>query len=253
MKLKDRVSIITGGGRGIGRAYALRFAEEGAKVVVADIVLESAQKVADEVKAKGGEALAIQTDVSSPSSTSEMAQKTLEQFGKIDVLVNNAAIYYGIGIKRWDTWEPEDWDRMYAVNVKGSWLCIKAVVPHMTAQGKGKIINVSSDTVDTGMEALLPYTCSKGAIIALTRTMARALGRKNISVNCISPGYTMSEASVEMPGKVKGMDELVLRGRCFRRAEEPEDLVGTAVFLASEDSDFITGQTIVVDGGEVLR
>ncbi len=253
MKLEEKVAIITGGGRGIGREYALRFSEEGARVVIADISIENAQKVADDIKAKGGDALAVHTDVSSPPSTLEMAQKTLARFGRIDILLNNAAIYYGIGMRRWDSWAPEDWDRMYAVNVKGSWLCMKAAVPHMITGGKGKIINVSSNTTDTGLEALLPYTCSKGAIIALTRSMARALGRHNISVNCLSPGYTMSEASTDMPGKVEGLDELATRGRCFRRAQQPADLVGTAVFLASEDSDFGTGQTIVVDGGEVLH
>lgn len=252
MRLRDKVAIVTGGGQGIGRSYALRFSEEGAKVVIADIAFDNAQKVADEIKTKGGETIAVHTDVSSQSSTEEMAKKTVEQFKKIDILVNNAAIYYGIGMNRWDSWAPEDWDRMFAVNVKGSWLCIKASAPFMITQGKGKVINISSNTVNTGLEALLPYTCSKGATIALTRAMARALGRHNISVNCITPGYTMSEASIEMPGKVEGMDKLATRGRCFRRAQEPEDLVGTAVFLASEDSDFITGQTIIVDGGEVL-
>ncbi len=157
MKLKEKVAIITGGGRGIGREYALRFSEEGAKVVIADISFENAQKTADEIAGKGGDALAVPTDVSSQSSTLEMAQKTLSRFGRIDILLNNAAIYYGIGMRRWDSWQPEDWDRMYAVNVKGSWLCMKAVVPHMIAGGKGKIINVSSNTTDTGLEALLPH------------------------------------------------------------------------------------------------
>ncbi len=253
MKLKDKVAIVTGGGRGIGRAYALRFADEGAKVVIADITFENAQKVADEIKAKGGEALALHTDVSSGASTIEMAKKTVEQFGKIDILMNNAAIYYGIGMKRWDSWVPEDWDRMFAVNVKGSWLCLKAVVPHMITQGKGKIINIASGTMDSGFHGLLPYSCSKGAVVVLTKAMARALGRHNINVNCISPGYTMSEASVEMPDKAPKGDEMAMQGRCFRREEQPDDLVGTAVFLASEDSDFITGQTIAVDGGEVMR
>jgi len=252
MKLKDKVAIITGAGRGIGRAYALRFAEEGAKVVIPEIILENAQKVVQEIKAKGGEGLAFLTDVSDETSTIEMAKKTIEHFGKIDILINNAAIYYGVGFKRWDSWSIEEWDRIFAVNVRGSWLCIKAVAPHMIAQGKGKIINISSGTVDIGFPHILPYTCSKGAIIALTKAMAKALGRYGINVNCISPGYTLSEASLEMPGKVAGEDQAVL-SRCFRRQEYPEDLVGTAVFLASEDSAFITGQTIAVDGGEVMR
>ena len=126
---------------------------------------------------------------------------------------------------------------------------MKAAVPHMLAAGKGKIINVSSNTTDTGLEALLPYTCSKGAIIALTRSMARALGRHQVSVNCISPGYTMSEAIADMPGKTEGLDELATRGRCFRRAQQPTDLVGTAVFLASDEASYITGQNLAVDAG----
>jgi 3-oxoacyl-[acyl-carrier protein] reductase len=253
VKLKDKVAIITGGGRGIGRAYSLRFADEGAKVVVADIILENAQKVADEIKAKGGEAQALHTDISSETSTTELAKKTIERFGKIDILMNNAAIYYGVGMHRWDSWAPEEWDRMFAVNVKGDWLCIKAVAPHMITQGKGKIINIASSTADSGFPGLLPYTCSKGAVITMTKVMARALGRNNINVNCISPGYTMSEASIEMPGKTPTGDEMTIQPRCFRREEQPDDLVGTAVFLASEDSDFITGQTICVDGGDVMR
>lgn len=253
MKLKDKVAIVTGGGRGIGRAYSLRFAEEGARVVVADIIAENAQKVVDEIKAKGGEALAIHTDITSEASTKEMAGKAVEQFGKIDILMNNAAIYYGLGMKRWDAWPAEDWDRILKVNVKGVWICLKAVVPYIIKQGKGKIINIASGTVDSGFPALLPYTCSKGAVMAMTKVMARALGRYNINVNCISPGYTMSEASLEMPDKAPGGDEAALINRCFRREEQPEDLVGTAVFLASEDSDFLTGQTIAVDGGEAMR
>ena len=253
MKLKDKVAIITGAGRGIGRAYALGFADEGAKVVIAEIVLENAKKVAAEIEAKGKEALALHVDVSDTSSTLDMAEKTVAQFGRIDILLNNAAIYYGIGSRSWDSWAIEEWDRMFAVNVRGSWLCIKAVVPHMIAQGKGKIINIASSTVDIGLPALLPYTCSKGAVMTLTRTMARALGRHNINVNCISPGYTLSEASLEMPGKVAEEDDMAVRVRCLRRPEIPNDLVGTAIYLASRDSDFITGQIITVDGGQVMR
>ena len=182
-----------------------------------------------------------------------MAKKTLERFGKIDILINNAAIYYGIGGRSWDAWSIEDWERMFAVNVLGGWLCIKAVAPHMIAQKKGKIINITSGTFDLGTPVVLPYTCSKAAVIALTRSIARSLGRYNINVNCISPGYTMSEASAEMPGRTEKYDESEIRERCFRRAEQPEDLVGTAIFLASDDSAFVTGQTIVVDGGRIMH
>ena len=137
--------------------------------------------------------------------------------------------------------------------MKGTWLCLKAVVPHLITQGKGKVINIASSTTDMGYPGLLPYTCSKGAVITLTRAMARALGRYNINVNCISPGYTMSEASTEMPGKSAEGDEMLIKVRALRREEKPDDLTGTAVFLASEDSDFITGQVFLVDGGEVMR
>lgn len=252
MKLRDKVAIITGGGRGIGRAYALRFAAEGARVTVADIILENARKVAEEIKKQGGEALPLGTDVSSESSTLEMAEKTVERFGRIDILLNNAAIFYGVAARRWDSWPPEDWDRMFAVNVKGTWLCMKAVAPHMISQSKGKIINVSSSTVEKGFPVILPYTCSKGAIVVLTTCMARALGDYNINVNCISPGYTLTPATMEMPGRSPDMEEALIKDRCIRRAEQPEDLVGAAVFLASEDSDFITGETVKVDGGETI-
>lgn len=253
MKLKDKVAIVTGGGRGIGRAYALRYAAEGAKVTIADIIVENARNVAEEIKVKGGEALPLHTDVSSESSTLEMAKKTVEKFGKIDILLNNAAIFYGLGSRKWDSWQPEDWDRILAVNVKGIWLCAKAVVPHMIAQGKGKIINIASSTTEKGTHVLLPYTASKGAVVVLTRSMARALGEYNINVNGISPGYTRTEATLEMPGRTPEMDQMLINDRCIHRVEQPADLVGTAVFLASEDSDFITGEIIKVDGGETIR
>lgn len=253
MRLKGKVAIITGAGRGIGRAYALRFSDEGARVVVADIIEQNAKAVAREISDKGGEAIALHVDISNEASTKEMTRKTVERFGKIDILLNNAAIYYGIGNRHWDAWIQEDWLHMYTVNVVGTWLCIKTVAPHMIARGGGKIINIASSTADSGFYGLLPYSCSKGAIITLTKTLAKALGRNNINVNCISPGYTMSEASLEMPGRRPEADEALIRSRTIRRAEQPEDLAGMAVFLGSGDSDFLTGQTIAVDGGEVMR
>jgi len=252
MKLKDKVAIITGAGRGIGRAYALQFAAEGAKVAVADIIFENVQKVAEEIKKQGGEALPLGTDVSSESSTLEMARKTVERFGRIDILLNNAAIFYGVRSQKWDAWKTEDWDRMLSVNVKGTWLCMKAVVPHMIAQSRGKIINISSSTVAKGLPSLLPYTCSKGAIAVMTTCVAKALGEYNINVNCISPGYTLTPATMEIPEAHEERNKEVLKDRCIHRSEQPADLVGTAVFLASEDSDFITGETIKVDGGESI-
>ncbi len=252
MKLKDKVAVITGGGRGIGRAYALGFAKEGAKVVIAEIVLENAQAVAAEIEDEGGAAIAVKTDVSKEKDTREMARLAIEKFGGIDILVNNAAIYYGIGMKPFHVISEEEWDRMMAVNVKGGWMCTKAVVPQMQSQGSGKIINVASGTFFAGLPMMLHYVTSKGAAIAMTRALARELGAFGINVNCISPGFTMSEASKDMPGIPPGFTEQLVSMQCIKRPEQPNDLVGTAVFLASDKSDWITGQTLEVDGGFIL-
>jgi len=253
MKLKDKVAIITGAGKGIGKAYALRFAKEGAKVVIAEIKTDEAKATENEIVSQGGEALAIHTDVANEESTLEMAKETVRKLGRIDILVNNAAFYYGLASKPWDAWTLDEWHRSFTINVIGSWSCIKAVAPYMIDQRKGKIINISSATFDTGLPAFLPYTCTKGATVALTRVIARALGRYNINVNCISPGYTLSEGSLTKPGRTEEGDQAIIRSRCFRRHEYPEDLIGAAVFFASDDSDFITGQTLLVEGGEIMR
>jgi 3-oxoacyl-[acyl-carrier protein] reductase len=195
--LKDKVAIITGGGRGIGRAFALRFAEEGAKVVIAEILLENAQKVAQEIEAKGGDVMALHTDVADEESTQEMAKKAVEHFGRIDILINNAAIYFGLQRKTWHTLTLEEWDRMFAVNVRGVWLCCKAVFPYMQQQGKGKIVDIASGTAGgpAGATQRFHYATSKGAVITMTRLLARALGEHNICVNCIAPGLTITEAT----------------------------------------------------------
>ncbi|MBI4333792.1 MAG: glucose 1-dehydrogenase [Chloroflexi bacterium] len=253
MRLADKVAIITGAGRGIGKAYALGFAAEGAKVVIADIIFENAEAAAKEIENKGGVAFPVHADVSSEASTAEMARKTMEKFGKIDVLLNNAAVFYGLEVKNWDAWSPKDWERMFAVNVTGGWLCAKAVVPNMAKAGKGKIINISSTTADTGLYQIIHYACSKGAVVTLTRCLARALGRHNITVNCIAPGYTIDEATLlALGGKEEAADRSI-QGRALRRRQYPKDLVGTAIYLASDDADFVTGQTIAVDGGEVMK
>ncbi|MFC1967945.1 SDR family NAD(P)-dependent oxidoreductase [Chloroflexota bacterium] len=256
--LEDKVAIITGGGRGIGRAYALRFVEEGAKVVIPEIILENAQKVAQEIEAKGGEALAIQTDVSDEAGTQEMAKKTVERFGKIDILVNNAALYYGLRRIPWEERTVEEWDRIFEVNVKGTWLCCKAVAPYMKEQRQGKIINIGSGTASgpPGETSLLMhYACTKGALMTLTRILARAMGEFDINVNCIAPGLTDTEATMagRDPSRGKDVFKPLIMARCIKRMENPEDLVGTCVFLASDLSDFITGQTLPVDGGAWLR
>ncbi len=253
MQLEGKVAIITGASQGIGKAFALRFADEGAKVVVVNRRPEKGQKVADEIKAGGGEALAVPADVSDDASVTELAKKVVETYGRIDILINNAAVYYGIGTRPWDSWSIEDWDRIFAVNARGTWQCSRAVAPQMIKQGKGKIIHIASGTADIGYELLLPYSCSKAAVITLTKAMARALGQYNINVNCISPGVVQTEATIEMPKDVTGVKIVPPPTRCLPRVAEPEDMVGTAVFLASADSDYLSGQTIAVNGGTIMR
>jgi len=249
MRLKDKVAIITGGNQGIGREYSLRFCKEGAKVVIAARNIEKSEAVVKELIEMGGEAMAVKTDVSIEEDTIRMAKKTVERFGKIDILLNNAAIYSGLAMKPWDTITPEEWDWVFSVNVRGQWLTMKAVVPYMKQLGKGKIINTSSATVLLGIPLLLAYATSKAAVIGLTRCVSSELGEYGINVNTISPGLTMTEASTEMPGQPPGLAEFAASMSALGRSEQPEDLVGTALFLATEDSDYITGQMINVDGG----
>ncbi|MCJ7655713.1 MAG: SDR family NAD(P)-dependent oxidoreductase, partial [Dehalococcoidia bacterium] len=242
--LEGKVAIITGAGRGIGRAFALRFAEEGAKLLLPDISLERAADTVKEIKTKGGEAVAMKADISDENDTKKIADKVMQQYGKVDILINNAAVWYGLEITPWDAWTVEDWDRIFAVNVKGTWLCCKAIAPLMIRQSKGKIINIASGVAKAPVAQLwLPYSCSKGAVYTLTHALARALGPSGINVNAIAPGHTASEASLVQRDSGKAF-KIGISERSIQRREEPADLVGTAVFLASADSDFITGQVI---------
>ncbi len=248
MRLKDRVAIVTGGGVGIGKAYSHGLAKEGAKVVVADIQESEAKKVAADIREAGGEAMAVAVDVTSEEKTQAMVQATLKAYGRIDVLVNNAGLYSALKKKHFMDIDAEEWDRVMAVNVKGLFLCVKAVYPTMKQQGKGKIINVSSGTVLGGTPLFLHYVSSKAAVVGFTRSLAREVGGDNICVNAIMPGLTISGSNQE---GVMSAEQLADRRkrRCFQRDQYPQDLVGTMIFLASEDSDFMTGQSIAVDGG----
>jgi len=250
MRLKDRIAIVTGGGRGLGRAYCLRLAEEGAKVVIADLDLENAEKVVKEIKNNGGEAIAQKTDVSSESETKELAEVAIDNFGKIDILVNNAAYMAECSYKPLSSYTVEEWDRCYAVNVRGTWLCSKAVIPHMQEKKKGKIINIASGTIFPGLPMLLPYVSSKGAVFIMSKCMARELGEYSINVNTISPGYVSETPGMQsVGGKPMELDEQISFMQHIPRPQRPGDMVGTLIFLASDDSDFITGQLIEVDGG----
>lgn len=251
MRLKDRVAIVTGGARGIGRAYALRLAQEGAKVVIADIL--DGKETVEAIARQGGEAIYIRTDVTSQESTQEMARKTVENFGRIDILINNAAFFATLIKRPFYEIPPEEWDAVMAVNLKGPFLCAKAVYPQMKKQGKGKIINVSSGTFYKGSPDFLHYVVSKGGNVALTRALAREVGDAGIRVNTIAPGYIETEYLKEYPQDPPGFTKAIISSRCIKRAETPEDLSGTIVFLSSDDSDFITGQTIIVDGGSALN
>ena len=252
VSLKNKVAVITGAGRGIGKAFALRFAKEGAKIFIPDISLERAQETVKEIQAMGGEAAAILCDISDQKSTQKMAKAVLKKYGSVDILINNAAIYYGLNITPWDQWKIEDWDRIFSVNVKGTWLVCQAIAPIMLQQKKGKIINIASNiphVAAAGM--LLPYACSKSALYTLTQGLARSLGSSGINVNAIAPGYTASEASLAQK-ESKTILKISAEEHAIKRREEPQDLAGTAVFLASSDADFITGQIIMVDGGAVM-
>jgi 3-oxoacyl-[acyl-carrier protein] reductase len=248
--LKDKVAIVTGGGHGIGRAYCLGFAEAGAKVVVADIDAPAAEKVAGEVvKQFDGKALGIKVDVANEDSAKEMAKKTLDHFGKLDILINNAAIFSTIPMNRGgiDTIDPAEWDRMMSVNLKGLFFCCRAVLPTMRRQKAGKIVSISSGTVLNGSAGRIHYVTSKAGVIGFTRCLAREVGDDNINVNAIAPGSTLSE---ENPSEeVLKMRGARLNDRCLKRVQLPKDLVGTVLFLSSPLSDFMTGQTVAVDGG----
>ena len=187
--LKDQVAVITGAGRGLGREFALRFAREGARLLLPDINLQRAENTAREVNSAGGLASAIETDISNENATREMAEKVMQLYGKVDILINNAAMYYGVNNKPWDSWTVEEWDKMFEVNVKGTWLCCKAIAPLMKQQSQGKIINIASNIARIpGASWMLPYACSKGTVFTLTHALARALGKSGINVNAIAPG-----------------------------------------------------------------
>jgi 3-oxoacyl-[acyl-carrier protein] reductase len=248
MRLKDKVVIVTGGGVGIGKAYAQGLAKEGAKVVVADIQEAEAKKVAADVQQSGGEAIAVSVDVTSPEKTQSMAEAALKRYGRIDALVNNAGLYSALKKKPFMEIDPEEWDRVMSVNVKGLFLCVKAVYPAMKQQGKGKIINISSGTALSGSPFFLHYVSSKAGVIGFTRALAREVGDDNICVNSIMPGLTISGSNQEGVMTAEQLADRRKR-RCLQRDQYPQDLVGTVIFLCSDDSDFMTGQSISVDGG----
>ena len=241
--LKDKVVIVTGAGGGLGKAFAQAFAKAGAKVAIADINADGAVQTAKEIDGS----IALTVDVTSEESVNAMAQKVMDSFGRIDILINNAAIYAGIQRKPFYELSEKEWDLVMDVNLKGTWMASKAVFPFMKAQGGGKIINISSATVMSGSPQWSHYVASKGGVIGLTRSMAREVGDFNINVNNIAPGFTLTEASLSLMDNAK---EYGVQRGAIKRGSTADDIVGTALYLASSASDFVTGQTIVVDGGK---
>src|SRR5262245_2241204 len=259
MRLKDKVAIITGGGQGIGREYALRFAREGAKVVIGDIREAQAKEVIQEIKDLGGDGLALRTDVSKEEDTKRLADTTHEHFGRIDILLNNAAIFYDMDLNDRSL---EYFNKILSVNLTGVWLCTRAVETYMKRQRKGKIIHQSStaaymgnagvvDTSDPELPSPAPhYSVTKIGVSGLTKYMAGYLGPWGINVNTICPGLTLTEAAKRIVPE--DMMSMLPMFTALKRPLQPQDLTGTVVFLASEDNDMMTGQVLVVDGGMIM-
>ena len=252
-RLDNRVVIVTGGALGIGKAYCEGLAGEGAKVVVADINTSAADELVRSLGDVGHDAMTVTVDVSNPQQTDNMAQATIDRYGRIDALINNAAVFQRPAMTRgpFDQISVEEWDRLMAVNVRGTFLCARAVTPQMKQQGEGSIINISSGTVHFGAALAAHYVASKAGVIGFTRVLARELGPFNIRCNAIAPGLTIS---VDDPdeARLEG-DRQRMQARSIKRTELPTDLVGTAIFLCSPDSAFMTGQTLAVDGGATMR
>ncbi len=248
-RLRGAAVIVTGAARGIGAAYAKALAAEGANVVIADILDTSS--VVTEITGIGGNAIGISCDVTDNASVEGLVARVVTEYGKIDALINNAAIFAEISHKRFEDIPDSEWGRVMQVNVEGVWRVSKAVVPHMRTAKYGKIVNVASTTALKGTPMMLHYVSSKGAILAMTKAMAREVGEDNICINAIAPGLVMSDGLVSGGNWSDEWFDNNTNSRAFKRRAMPEDMVGTIVFLASKEANFITGQTVVVDGGSV--
>jgi NAD(P)-dependent dehydrogenase (short-subunit alcohol dehydrogenase family) len=257
MRLKDQVVIVTGGAAGIGEEYCHALAQEGAKVCLFDITSqEIIDALVEDIKAEGGEAIGSCLDIQDHEGVLQFAKKAFDTWGRIDGLVNNAV---------WQPAKPfyefsvEEFDKMMAINVRGAWSSIVAVYPYMKAQGKGKIVNIGSQTFFYGWWNLAPYVGSKGALVGMTRALARELGPEGIRINCLCPGLTVTDGSLREvdisinPGHVNKWLDSHVEGQCIKHPGYPQDLTGPLIYLLSADSDFMTGQTLVVDGGWVMH
>jgi NAD(P)-dependent dehydrogenase (short-subunit alcohol dehydrogenase family) len=246
-RLDGKVAIVTGGAQGIGARYAEALAHEGANVLIADVL--DTNSAVDGIKSKGGAALGVTADVTNADSVADMIGAATREWGGVDILVNNAAIFASLPMQPFMQIADDDWDKVMSVNVGGLFKCAKAVVPEMQNRGGGKIINISSGTVMEGAAMLLHYVTSKSAVIGFTRSLARELGELNICVNALAPGFTLSEGVKDNESYAPFVRDAINSQRCLKRDQQPEDLTGALLFLATSDSDFMTGQTVLVDGG----
>ncbi len=245
--LDGKVAIVTGGSQGIGRAIADRLAADGARIVVADL------KGADEAAARYPDGVGLTVDVASEDDVARMTEQTVERCGRIDVLVNNAGLYASLQMRPFDQIPADEWRQVMDVNVLSMFLTCRSVVPRMREQGGGRIVNISSGTPFRGVPFLLHYVTSKGAIVALTRALAKELGPDNVLVNCVAPGFTMSDGVNEHPEVVKALQQVSVSARTIKRDQVPEDVVGAVAFLCGPGATFITGQTMVIDGGQYFH
>lgn len=248
LQLQNKVAVVTGAARGLGRAYAQAMAREGAAVLACDI--NSCDDTVAAIVAAGGQAESVVMDVASMASCTSAAERAVQAFGRIDVLVNNAALYGGLKGARFEQLDEAQWDAVMNINVKGLWQCCKAVLDPMRASGGGSIINISSLAAVYGLPYGLDYVASKAAVIGMTRGMARELGADNIRVNAVAPSAVMTEGTEEFFGeKLDKAKRVIASGQVIQRNLETEDLTGTIIYLASDNSAFVTGQTHMVDGG----
>lgn len=247
MNLEGRVVTVTGGGRHLGRTYCLGMAAEGARIVVADLL--DPQPVVDEIIAAGGDAIGVSIDVRRPETLTAMADAAVSRYGRIDVLLNNAGYFKEVSKGPFEDIDLDEWDRCYQINVRGTWLATRAVIGHMKRAGSGKIINVGSTTCLNGIPGFLHYVTAKSALLGMSRALARELGEFGITVNTLVPDL------IPDPDQLAANptnNERAIAGRCLKRTQEPADMVGAAVFLASSGSDFMSGQSINVNGGNVF-
>ena len=251
--LENRVCIVTGAARGIGASFALRMSQAGARIVAADRA--SCAETLRTVRSAGGTIEEVTADVATAAGARTIVDAALAAFGRIDALVNNAALYGGIRLRPFEDIPEDEWDAVMTVNVKGVWQMCRAVAPHMRARGYGRIVNISSNVVFRGKGQFLHYVASKGAVWAMTGALSREVAGSGITVNAIAPGYTITDATRSMAdaAQVALLESNILSSQSVKRLIEPQDLAGAAIFLASEASGMVTGQTLTVDGGTITR